>query len=187
MTAGWLVWKYKFSTVKRTCVILLTSLATWGWSEPKVANFTGRWVLDNERSESVEPLLEAHGIPAPQRRLLAKMKVSLEVEQSSGQILIKAVTPILTDTELLKTDGTRQERSVPYLGLLDYQSEWTDEGRVLVTHSKARQSHLKGNVRRYLSPDGDLFIHEATAFDKKGKRYDVRRVFRRSHEGSAKR
>ena len=141
-------------------------------------DFRGAWVLDRNASESLEPLLEAQGVPVLERRVYARLNVTLKVEQNSQRVKIVFITPLASDVEDLPTDGQVGERDVPFLGTVRFQSTWSEDGKILITRSEAHQGTVTATVRRYLD-ENKRFVHATTVVGADGRTFSARRVFRK--------
>jgi hypothetical protein len=144
-----------------------------------MADFRGQWLLDKKASDSMEPLLEAQGIPSFERRVYCHLTVTLQIEQSKESLKIRFKTPVASDEEEVKTDLTVQEREVPYIGKVAHQSEWLDGGKVLVTHTEVKSSKQMGTVQRYLEDKGQTLINLVTLTTADGRVLKAKRVFRK--------
>lgn len=152
-------------------------LGTAARAQPR-PDFRGSWVLDRQASESLEPLLEAQGVPALERKVVARLNVILKVEQTSQRVKIVFITPLASDVEDLPTDGQAGEREVPFLGTVRFHSAWSEDGKVLITRSEAREGTVSATVRRYLD-EGKRFVHATTVVGADGRTFSARRVFRK--------
>ena len=144
-----------------------------------MSDFRGQWLLDKKASDSMEPLLEAQGIPSFERRVYCALTVTLSIEQSKDALTIRFKTPVASNEEEIKTDLSTHEREVPYLGKVAHKSEWLEGGRVLMTHTEVKSSKQAGTVQRYLEDKGQTLINLVTLTTADGRTLKAKRVFRK--------
>jgi len=101
-------------------------------------NFSGKWALNHERSDSQSALLKALGIPWAARAALARAPRTVCIEHDGREWVETVQAPVITRTTYFLLDGVSREEVV-----------WGTTLRVSVV--------VEGNevVQRIAYPDGD--------------------------------
>jgi hypothetical protein len=124
--------------IRIACMSMVVCL---GWSAGALAqdpppNFTGTWKLDRSLSEPMREMLKAQGYNAIEVGILEKVPVTQIVIQSRDGMSIEIRSTIVRTSEQLRFDGQSHPDRSNVLGPLVRLSEWSPDGRQLLTTTR---------------------------------------------------
>ncbi len=146
----------------RTLALILAvgiCLIGGGASAEEHPDFSGVWLMDlnDPDSSPMAPLLEAQGASWMERRAADSVAVKQTISQTEDAITIKAESSLRTNTEVIRLDGTVEERVTDRLGKVQARSYWAKDGKTVVTEMRYKTADGKDAVwstRRYLIDGG---------------------------------
>ncbi len=122
-------------------------------------DFSGVWLMDLDDPDSapMAPILEAQGASWIERKAVDSVAVKQTITQTKDAITILAESTFRTTTEVIKLDGSVDERETERLGKVRAHSFWDKDGKTVVTEMHYKTADGKNAVwstRRYLVDNG---------------------------------
>lgn len=116
----------------------------------------GTWVLDEQRTESMDAVLRAHGLPWPVRKLMGKGPEWMRLECGTQRVTTTIKTPVGVLSELMLMDHTARPVKTP-LGEQVVWHRWTEDGAMQSSRHLAERSPQSAMVRTCkVQPDDSL-------------------------------
>lgn len=149
------------------------------------ANFSGTWVTDMNAPEgtSLNALLEAHGVPWVQRRVMDTLSVTQVITQTEKSITIQLKTAMGIETLTFTLDGVTEFQNLDKtLGKVESRSFWEKNGQVLVTVAKFKNMQGRNTAwttRRHLADKGRTMIVDHSLKLDDGRNVIGKRILRK--------
>jgi hypothetical protein len=168
------------------CVFVLVLAVDGYWLQAAgPTNFSGTWTLDLKAPEatSLDTLLEAHGIPWLQRKVMDTMAMTQIITQTDKFITIRIMTKIGMETLTFTLNGINEVHDMgKTLGKVETRTFWEEGGKVMVCIAKflnygARK--VEWTTRRYLVDKGEKMIVDHLLLLDDGRMLTGKRVLRK--------
>lgn len=144
------------------------------------ADLSGRWTLDQDRSESMDELLAASGASLMERAAAATVTVSQDMRVEGGALIIQVESSLMDHEQRLPLDGSPQKRTSKRGEPMEVATRVEGDAvvtRTLITGADGRVSTLE-LVRRV--EDGGATMRQTVRYTAPGKSpIEADRVFRR--------
>jgi len=146
------------------------------------ADFSGRWLLDEAASGSMDPILDLQGVGWAQRKLAEGLDAKVTITQTAETLTATYENLAGDPTQVLHFDGKPHE-SVNPAGLpVTFSARWTQGDAVLVASGPATtEDGAAGTLTetRSLSADGRTMTIRIEVVAPGGRKATTTRVFRR--------
>lgn len=145
-----------------------------------VPDFSGTWLLDEDASDSVDPILKAQGVSWFKRKIMGGLKLTQRIRQSGNTLDVTFVTSAKTQQHEWIVDGK------PHVRTLDDGREATSTHRFEAGKLVSETTGISkgGDPYTLLATrsleDGGQTAKVALVCTVKGQMFRVTRVFRRS-------
>lgn len=175
--------------MRAVVVVVSTVVVVVGLALSVVAHaaegLSGTWVLDTAASDSVQPLLEAQGVPGWKRKLADRLTVTQTVTDGGDHLKVAISSRVHSDTQDLPLDGVERIQSGQEGRSALVRSERTDDGAVVTwSTSKADDGRTVALVvRRTLTDDGATMVQALELTVDGQPPVTMKRVFRRQATG----
>ena len=143
------------------------------------ANFSGSWVLNEQRSQSMDPIFTLQDIPWAQRKLASGLDAQATITQAEDRLTVTFINFIGTHNQVLVFNG-QPHATVNPAGLpTTLATSW--QGDVLVARGSLSSDGQAATLteRRSLSPDGQTMTVQIKLVTADGQQASTRRVYDR--------
>eukprot|EP00027_Filamoeba_sp_ATCC50430_P005284 CAMPEP_0168554794 /NCGR_PEP_ID=MMETSP0413-20121227/7977_1 /TAXON_ID=136452 /ORGANISM="Filamoeba nolandi, Strain NC-AS-23-1" /LENGTH=155 /DNA_ID=CAMNT_0008585573 /DNA_START=24 /DNA_END=491 /DNA_ORIENTATION=- len=143
--------------------------------------FTGTWVLDSKRSQSLDEVLKAQGVGLIKRKAIDNSKITqkLSVNADASELALEFHSTFKTKTDTIKLDGSPAQDQNDDGEAVTRKAFWKEEnGEIHLVVDSANE--VKGNsisvVRRVIE-DGKTLEQNIIFKGKDGKELSAKRYF----------
>ena len=141
-------------------------------------DFSGVWVLNLDKSDSVDAILKAQGRSWPERKIADSITVTQTITQTPELMTVHITSSVTDRVDRLKLDGTTETKETDRLGTVKTRTFWSDDGKILTSVTTMTLSDgTKADMHaiRHLTPEGalrqDIELHLADGKILKAKRH----------------
>ena len=141
-------------------------------------DFSGVWVLNLKKSESVDAILKAQGRSWPERKVADSISVTQTIEQGEDIMTVHISSSVTNRTDRLKLDGSTETVKTERMGTVQTRTLWSEDGQTLTsitTMTLPDGSKADMHAIRHLTPEGhlrqDLELHLANGKVLRAKRH----------------
>ncbi|MFT4974713.1 MAG: hypothetical protein ACI8S6_000596 [Myxococcota bacterium] len=157
--------------------VLLLLLPTL--SHAQQANFTGRWVIDEQLSLSMDPVFAIQGISWAVRQAAKSFDTEANITQSADRITVTFDNFRGTHNQVLIFDGQPHQTVNPAGLATTFSTRWDGEALVASGPVDVDGQAATLTERRSLSPRGDVMTVEVQLVLADGQTARTRRVYRK--------
>jgi hypothetical protein len=146
-------------------------------------NFSGKWILDSNASDSADEILKAQGASWLERQAAKTAKITQDIKQDSNQVTVTLGTPVKSRTEVLKLDGSSQVSDGDRLGTIKTKTFWDGDGTTLVSviePTESSQNFTQLKISRKLQDQGKTLVQAMEMKLKNGQMIKANRIFRKA-------
>ncbi len=142
-------------------------------------DFSGKWQLDVDASDSLDAILTAIGLSYVERALVNNTVVTHVITQTPHELTIEVQTTFFGRTDHLPLNGQPADAVDPAGRPVESVTTWSDDGRQLTTKILVRPDNQHFTLTRSLDEGQDLMKVLVEFLSAKGQNLSSRRVYRR--------
>lgn len=145
-------------------------------SAPRI-DFSGRWELDREASDSLDPVLAAYGVSALERSLICNAPVTQVITQTDTMLEVRVISGWFQHTEQMPTTGQPYQALAMTGKAVESVTHWNAAGDTLLTEAWPGGNAKKVTITRTL--EADSMRVETRYYCQNGEMLTCRRLFHR--------
>ncbi len=171
--------------VAMTALGLLSATAAHVGDNPGLENLSGRWKMDWDRSEPVEPVMKALELPWLVRQLAGVVSLHMsfsiqppECDVCEDRLQIMSENPIKNTTRIVVLDGVARPAVDPLGNKSLEKYRWGPDGRLEMTRTRVLKSGKKALLReqRKVGDYLDTLVSTMTVWIEDKEVASVRRI-----------
>ena len=165
--------------MRRLALLLTLSWSGLAWAaRPELS---GAWVLDEARSQSMDPILEARGVSWFERQAMSWIDLTTILSVEGGALIVAVESSVYSRSDRYVGDGEVRVIQSEREGTLKRSCRWTDAAFIVETELTLPDGRpALWRVTRSVTADGATLLYDAELRITGGETLTARRVMTRA-------